>query len=106
MRILYHVLGFAIKPKYMTNTSGLSYISGVMMAFSVMETLTIEEINYQRAFLHNISAHDYHFPGYKETMKSFKFVLESVVLLYGFSDLMNFSDGSSRILFKLQLSSV
>ena len=77
------------------------------MAFSVMETLTIEEINYQRAFLHNIPAYDYHFPWLQRNkMKSFKFVLESVVLLYGFSDLMNFSDGSSRISFKLQQSSV
>ena len=81
----------------------------VMMANSVMEILRIEENKFSKSIFvaHNISANDYHsFWLQRNKMKSFKFFLESIVLLYGLSDLMNFSDGSSRILFKLQLSSV
>ena len=81
----------------------------VMMASSVMEILRIEENKFSKSILvvHNISANDYHSLWLqRKKMKSFKFFLESIVLLYGLSDLMNFSDGSSRILFKLQQSSV
>ena len=75
----------------------------------VMMASSVEENKFSKSIFvaHNISANDYHSLWLqKNKMKSFKFFLESIVLLYGLSDLMNFSDGSSRILFKLQLSAV